>query len=76
MQIQSANDLLAYLINQAGSGTKNWFGYSQQRITGICLAHEIAKNHADKMTPEEISKYVVDLNNAIFKNIIEKKDNG
>lgn len=75
MQIQSANDLLSYLINQAGSGVKNWFGYSQQRITGIYLAHEIAKNHAATMTPEEITKFVVDLNNSIFKNIIEKKDN-
>ena len=75
MQIQSSNDLLSYLINQAGSGVKNWFGYSQQRITGIYLCHEIARNHADKMTPDEITRFVIDLNNSIFKNIIEKKDN-
>lgn len=73
MQIQSQNDLLAYLVNQAGSGVKNWFGFSQQRITGINLAYEIAKNHADKMTPEEVTQYVVELNNSIYRNIIEKK---
>lgn len=76
MQIQSSNDLLSYLVSQAGSGVKNWFGYAQQRITGIHLAHEIAANHADKMTPNEIAQYVVELNNAIFKHIIEKKDVG
>lgn len=73
MQIQSTNDLLAYLVNQAGSGAKNWFGFSQQRITGINLAYEIAKNHADKMTPDEVTDYVVSLNNAIYKKLIEKK---
>lgn len=73
MQIQSPNDLLSFLINQAGSGTKNWFGFAQQRITGINLAHEIAARHADKMTPDEITKFVVELNNSIYRNIIEKK---
>lgn len=74
MQIQSSNDLLSFLVSQAGSGQKNWFGYAQQRITGIYLANEIAARHADKMSPNEIAQYVVELNNAIFKNIIEKKD--
>lgn len=73
MQIQSSNDLLSYLANQAGSGIKNWFGFAQQRITGISLAHEIASRHADKMTPDEVAQYVVDLNNAIYKKIIEQK---
>ena len=74
-QINNSSDLLKYIVAEANSGVKNWFGFQQQRIVGIYVAYEIAKNHADKMTPEEISKYVVDLNNAIFKNIIEKKDN-
>lgn len=73
MQIQSSNDLLSYLVNQAGSGVKNWFGFQQQRIAGINLAYEIAARHADKMTPEEVTQYVVSLNNAIYKNIIENK---
>lgn len=73
MQIQSSNDLLSYLVNQAGSGTKNWFGFQQQRIAGINLAYEIAARHADKMTPDEIAQYVVNLNNSIYKTIIENK---
>lgn len=73
MQIQSSNDLLSYLLNQAGSGVKNWFGFQQQRITGINLSYEIAARHADKMTPDEITEYVVNLNNSIYRNIIEKK---
>lgn len=73
MQIQSSNDLLSYLVNQAGSGVKNWFGFAQQRITGINLAYEIAARHADKMTPEQITEFVVELNNSIYKKIIEQK---
>lgn len=71
--IQNNQDLLSFLISNANSGAKNWFGFQQQRITGINLAYEIAKRHADKMTPEEITLYVVELNNAIYRNIIEKK---
>lgn len=65
--------MLSYLLNQSGSGVKNWFGFQQQRITGINLAYEIAKNHADKMTPNEITAYVVELNNSIYRNLIETK---
>lgn len=71
MDIKSQNDLLAYLVNQAGSGQKNWFGFAQQRITGINLAHEIAKHHADKLTPEQAVDYAVKLNNAIYQKIIK-----
>jgi hypothetical protein len=70
-QINSNNDLLNYLITQANSGQKNWFGFAQQRLTGINLAHEIAKNHADKLTPEEAVDYAVKLNNAIYQKIIK-----
>jgi len=69
--IQNNTELLNYLIAQANSGTKNWFGFSQQRITGITLAHEIAANHADKMTPDEITDYVIKLNNSIYQKIIK-----
>ncbi len=71
--IQNNQDLLSFLVSNANSGVKNWFGFQQQRITGINLAYEIAKRHADKMTPEEITLYVVELNNSIYRNIIEKK---
>jgi hypothetical protein len=70
-QIKSSNDLLDYLVSQANSGQKNWFGFAQQRLTGINLAHEIAKNHADKLTPEEVVDYAVKLNNTIYQKIIK-----
>jgi len=71
MQIQSNNDLLSYLISQANSGTKNWFGFQQQKIAGIDAAYKIAANHADKMTPEEIAEYVAKLNNCIYDKFIK-----
>jgi len=69
-QIQNSNDLLAFLISQSNSGVKNWFGYAQQRLIGISLAYEMAANHADVMTPEEIVDYVIDLNNTIHQKMI------
>ena len=71
MQIQSNNDLLSYLISQANSGTKNWFGFQQQKIAGIDVAYKIAANHADKMTPEEVAEYVLRLNNCIYDKFIK-----
>lgn len=71
MEIKSQNDLLGFLIAQAGSGQKNWFGFAQQRLTGINLVHEIAANHADKMTPEEVVDYVIALNNNIYQKLIK-----
>jgi hypothetical protein len=71
MQIQSSNDLLGFLISQSSSGTKNWFGFQQQRIAGINTAYEIAKRHADKLSPEEVVDYVVKLNNAIYQKMIK-----
>ena len=71
MQIQSNNDLLGFLISQSSSGTKNWFGFQQQRIAGINTAYEIAKYHADKLSPEEVVDYVVKLNNAIYQKMIK-----
>lgn len=71
MKIESQNDLLGFLISQAGSGQKNWFGFAQQRLTGINLVHEIAANHADKMSPDEVVDYVVSLNNNIYQKLIK-----
>lgn len=70
--IQNTNDLLGFLVQQA-EGHKDWFGFSQQKIMGVTLAHQIAVNHADKMTPEEIVDYVVNLNNQIYFKIIRKR---
>lgn len=67
----NSDALLNYLIRQADSGTKNWFGYLQQRVAGISLAHQIATYHADKMSPDEVVDYVVQLNNAIYNKIIK-----
>jgi hypothetical protein len=69
--INNSNDLLSYLISQSSSGTKNWFGFQQQRIAGINTAYEIAKRHADKLSPEEVVDYVVKLNNAIYQKMIK-----
>ena len=73
MQITDSNDLLGYLEAQAATGDKQWFGFLQQKIIAITLANQIAANHADKMTPEQIVEYVVELNNQIFHKIISKR---
>lgn len=70
-QITNTDELLSYIVSQANSGQKNWFGFQQQRISGIYIAYEIAKIHADKMTPEQIVKFVDDLNTAIYKKLIK-----
>lgn len=71
MQIQTTNDLLNYIVSQANSGQKNWFGFQQQRIAGIDVAYKIAINHADKMSPEEIADYVSRLNNAVYQKLVK-----
>jgi two-component sensor histidine kinase len=69
-KIQNTNDLLNFLVTQAES-RKDWFGFTQQRITAITLAHEIAARHADKFTPDQIVDYVYTLNNALYQKIIK-----
>lgn len=69
MKIQDNSDLLSYLITQA-SERKDWFGFTQQRITAISLAHEIARNHADKIPPEQAVDYAIQLNEAVYQKII------
>ena len=70
-QQNNSEALLNFLVNQANSGQKNWFGFHQQRIAGIHAAYEIAKNHADKMSPDDIADYVANLNNAIYTKIVK-----
>lgn len=69
--INNSNDLISFLVSQSNSGMKNWFGFQQQRIAGINAAYEIAKRHADTLSPEEVVDYVVKLNNAIYHKIIK-----
>ena len=68
--IKDTNDLLSFLISQASS-RKDWFGFQQQKLTAISLAHEIAAKHADKMTPHEVVDYVSELNNQLYLKIIK-----
>jgi hypothetical protein len=69
-KIQNTNDLLGFLVTQSES-RKDWFGFHQQRMTAVTLAHEIARHHADKMTPEEVVTYALELNNKIYHKIIK-----
>lgn len=71
MIVKDTNDLLAYLVTQAES-RKDWFGFPQQRLTAIALAHDIAKSHADKMTPTEVVAYAIELNEVIYHRIIKQ----
>jgi hypothetical protein len=72
MIVKDSNDLLNFLVAQSDS-SKNWFGFQQQKLTGINLAHEIAARHADKMTPEEIVDFVCELNNELYQKIIKPR---
>ncbi|CAB4126854.1 hypothetical protein UFOVP79_28 [uncultured Caudovirales phage] len=63
--------LLNYLVTQTQTGQKNWFGFQQQRVAGIDLAYRIAALHADKMTPDEVVNFVVELNNSIYNKMIK-----
>jgi hypothetical protein len=68
--VKDTTDLLSFLVAQSDS-SKNWFGFTQQRITAIALAHDIARNHADKMSPTEAVDYAIALNQAIYDKIIK-----
>jgi hypothetical protein len=70
-EVKSSDDLLAFLDAQAQKDNKQWFGFLQQKMTGISLVHQIAARHADKMTPDEIVDYVKRLNNSIFTRMIK-----
>jgi hypothetical protein len=65
--------LLNYLISQANTEKKDWFGFKQQKITGINLAYRMAENLGDKLSPEEIVEYVRQLNDCIFHKLIMGK---
>lgn len=70
MIVKDSNDLLNFLVAQSDS-SKNWFGFTQQRITAIALAHDIARNHADKLTPLQAVEYAINLNELIYHKIIK-----
>ena len=71
MEIKNSSDLLGFLFEQSEKNPKSWFGFPQQKLTGIDLVHKIAANHADKMTPEEVTEYVAKLNNCIYDKFIK-----
>ena len=71
MDTTGSQDLLHYILAQASSGQRNLFGFQQQRVLGINLCYEIAKNHADTMTPDQITEYVIRLNNSIYTKLIK-----
>jgi len=70
MIVKDSNDLLNFLVAQSDS-SKNWFGFQQQRMTAIALAHDIARHHADKMTPDEVVDYAISVNESIYHKIIK-----
>jgi hypothetical protein len=74
IDIKNADDLLEFIIGQSKSGQKAWFGFPQQKIVGIYMAYEIAKIHADKMTPDEVVNYVSNLNNVIFEKLVKRAE--
>ena len=69
--IKNSDDLLTFLATQAEKDGKQWFGYLQQRMTGVSLCHQIAARHAYVMTPAQVVNYVKELNNEIFHRIIK-----
>jgi hypothetical protein len=68
--IQNTADLLSFLVNQS-ENRKDWFGFTQQKMTAVSLAHEIAARHADKMTPEEVVQYAKEVNEILFHRLIK-----
>lgn len=68
--IQNTADLLSFLVQQAET-RKDWFGFTQQKMTAVSLAHEIAARHADKMTPDEVVEYAKELNEILFHRLIK-----
>lgn len=70
-EVKNSDDLLTFFVNEAEKGNKQWFGWLQQKMTGITLIHQIAARHADKMTPDEIVDYVNRLNSSIFNRMIK-----
>lgn len=71
MDIQKSSDLLWFLLQQKGQ-KPDWFSHTEQKITGIQLAHQIAANHAGEMTPDQVVDYVVQLNDRIYQKMIRK----
>lgn len=68
--VKDNSDLLNFLVTQADS-RKDWFGFTQQRLTAVALAHDIARNHADKLTPSQAVQYALSLNEEIYHKIIK-----
>jgi hypothetical protein len=63
-------ELLNFLLSQSKE-RKDWFSFTSQRITAVVLAHDIARFHADKITPLQAVEYALELNEAIYHKIIK-----
>lgn len=72
--IQNTTDLLTFLEREAEK-RPDWFGWKQQKLTAISLAHDIAARHADKLTPEEVVDYAMAVNLRIYHKIIKPQNN-
>ena len=70
--IQNSNDLLSFLVSQSEL-QKDWFGFKQQKLTSISLAHDLAVRFADIMTPDDVVNYAIAINEAIYNKIIKPK---
>lgn len=68
--IKDTSDLLGFLASQA-EARKDWFGFHQQRMTAISLAHDIAKYHADSLTPAQCAQFAIDLNEQLYQKIFK-----
>ena len=60
-ELKNADDLRTFLVSQSQSGGKAWFGFPQQRIVSIYMCYELAKLHANTMTPNEVVEYAIEL---------------
>jgi len=70
--IQNTNDLLAFLTTEMEKNSKQWYGFTQQKLLNIKLVHEIAARNADVLDPAEVVEYVLKLNDEIYNKIIKR----
>jgi len=67
-KIQNTADLLSFLQTQSEQ-RKDWFGFIQQKLTAVSLAHKIAERHADKMTPDEVVNYAKEVTELLYHKV-------
>jgi hypothetical protein len=70
IKLQNTNDLLDFLVKQSDA-RKDWFGFVQQKMTAINLAHAIAAQHANVMTPDEVVSYAKELTELLYHKVVK-----